>query len=134
MSLFYGVQYIYAQMLRLRIIVGISSFVEGRVESGNSFTGSQKLDRDDGHGLSSTNSDWNKMIYVDEAYMDILVFVYGEIAKAPHIKSVVYQDKELLYFDEKDAAGINTLREQMKTFFGDNRTFVMHEELINRLD
>jgi hypothetical protein len=75
-----------------------------------------------------------KTIYTGEAYMDILDFVYKEIGKAPHIKAAVYQDKELLSLDEKDAAGIDALRKQMKTLLGDNRTFVPHEELINRLD
>jgi hypothetical protein len=75
-----------------------------------------------------------KTVYTNEAYMDILRFVYGEIEKAPHIKAAIYQDDELLYLNEKDAAGIDALRGQMKTLFGDRRTFVPHEELIDRLD
>jgi hypothetical protein len=75
-----------------------------------------------------------KTVYTDAAYMDILDFVYGEIEKAPHIKAAIYQDKELLYLDERDAAGVDALRERMKSLLGDNRTFVPHEELINRLD
>jgi hypothetical protein len=75
-----------------------------------------------------------KTVYTNEAYMDILDFVYREIEKAPHIKAVVYQDKELLYLNEKDAPGIDALRGQMKTLFGDRCTFVPHEELIDRLD
>jgi hypothetical protein len=75
-----------------------------------------------------------KTVYTNEDYMAILDFVYKEIEKAPHIKATVYQDKELLYLNEKDASGIDALRGQMKTLFGDNRTFVLHEELINRLD
>jgi hypothetical protein len=75
-----------------------------------------------------------KTVYTDAAYMDILDFVYGEIEKAPHIKAAIYQDRELLYLDERDATGIDALRGQMKSLLGDNRTFVPHEELINRLD
>jgi hypothetical protein len=75
-----------------------------------------------------------KTVNTNEAYMDILDFVYKEIEKAPHIKAAVYQDKELLYLNEKDAAGIDVLRGQMKTLLSDRRTFVPHEELINRLD
>jgi hypothetical protein len=75
-----------------------------------------------------------KTVYTNEAYMDILNFIYREIEKAPHIKAVIYQDKELQYLNEKDAAGIDALRGQMKTLFGDKRIFVPHEELINRLD
>ena len=75
-----------------------------------------------------------KTVHTGEAYMDILDFVYREIEKAPHIKATVYQDKELLYLNETSAAGIDALREQMTTLLGDRRTFVPHEELINRLD
>ncbi|MDR1582242.1 MAG: hypothetical protein LBS55_03120 [Prevotellaceae bacterium] len=75
-----------------------------------------------------------KTVYTNEAYMDILDFVYKEIEAAPHIKAMIYQDKELLYLNETDAAGIDVLRGQMTMLFGDNRTFVPHEELINRLD
>ncbi|MDR1593810.1 MAG: hypothetical protein LBS43_04895 [Prevotellaceae bacterium] len=75
-----------------------------------------------------------KTVYTNEAYMDILDFVYKEIEKAPHIKAAIYQDKELLSLNEKNAVGIDALRGQMKTLLGDNRTFVPHEELIDRLD
>jgi D-ribose pyranose/furanose isomerase RbsD len=75
-----------------------------------------------------------KTVYTNENYMNILDFVYKEIEKAPHVKAAIYQDKELLYLNEKDAAGIDSLREQMKTLFGNNRTFILHEELISRLD
>jgi hypothetical protein len=75
-----------------------------------------------------------KTVYTHEAYMEILDFVYREIENAPHVKAAIYQDRELLYLNEKDAAGIDALRGQMQTLFGDRRTFVPHEELINRLD
>jgi hypothetical protein len=75
-----------------------------------------------------------KTLYADESYPEILSFVYAEIEKAPHIKAAIYQDKELSYVDEKDAAGINALREQMKTLLGDRLIPLPHEELINRLD
>jgi hypothetical protein len=75
-----------------------------------------------------------KTVYTNEAYMDILDFVYKEIEKAPHIKAAIYQDKELLLLNENLAKGIDALRQQMKALFGDNRTFVAHEELIDRLD
>jgi hypothetical protein len=75
-----------------------------------------------------------KTIYTDESYMEILDYVYKEIEKAPHIKAIIYQDKELSYLDEKDAVGIDTLRKQMKTLFGDRVKPVLHDELIARLD
>ncbi|MDR0756565.1 MAG: hypothetical protein LBF85_01815 [Tannerella sp.] len=75
-----------------------------------------------------------KTVHTGEAYMDVLDFVYREIEKAPHVKAAIYQDKELLYLDEKDVAGIDALRGQMKTLLGENRTFVLHDRLIDRLD
>ncbi|GHT38930.1 hypothetical protein AGMMS49965_03640 [Bacteroidia bacterium] len=75
-----------------------------------------------------------KTIYTNESYMDILDFVYKEIDNALHIKAAIYQDKELSYIEEKDAAGIDALREQMKTLLGDRSIAVPHDELIARLD
>jgi hypothetical protein len=75
-----------------------------------------------------------KTVYTGEDYMNILNFVYGEIEKAPHIKAAIYQDKELSYINEKDVAGIDALRGQMETLFGNHRIFVPHEELIDQLD
>jgi hypothetical protein len=75
-----------------------------------------------------------KTIYTNESYVDILGFVYSEIEKAPHIKATIYQDKELSYLDEKDVAGIDALRGEMKSLFGEQVSPVPHEELIMRLD
>jgi hypothetical protein len=75
-----------------------------------------------------------KTVYTHEAYMDILDFVCREIAKAPHIKATVYQDRELLFLNEKNAAGIDTLRNRMNTLLGNDRNFLPHEQLIDRLD
>jgi hypothetical protein len=75
-----------------------------------------------------------KTVYTDGDYLSVLRFVYGEIGMAAHVKATVYQDSELVCLDEKDAAGIDVLREQMNALFGDCRTFVPHEELIERLD
>jgi hypothetical protein len=75
-----------------------------------------------------------KTIYTGESYIDILDFVYKEIEKAPHVKATIYQDKELSYMEEKDAAGIDALRGQMKTLLGDRFISVSHNELIAHLD
>jgi hypothetical protein len=75
-----------------------------------------------------------KTVYTGAEYMEILRFVCGEIEKAPHIKAAVYQDRELLYLDEQSASGIDALREGMKSLLGDNRTFIPHDKLIDRLD
>ncbi|MDR2120573.1 MAG: hypothetical protein LBP64_06830 [Tannerella sp.] len=69
-----------------------------------------------------------------EDYMSVLEFVYRETEKAPHVKAIVYQDRELTYLREKDVPGIDALRGRMQALLGDKRTFVPHEELIDRLD
>jgi hypothetical protein len=54
-----------------------------------------------------------KTVHTNENYMDILDFVYREIEKAPHIKAAIYQDKELLYLNEKDEIGRASCRERV---------------------
>jgi hypothetical protein len=75
-----------------------------------------------------------KTLYTDESCMEVLTFVFNEIEKAPHIKPLIYQDKELTYLDDKDAEGADLLREQMQTLLGNQVTPVPHEQLIARLD
>lgn len=75
-----------------------------------------------------------KTIYTDAPYMDVLAFVYRKIEKAPHIKAAIYQDAELQYMDESMAAGIDSLRSQMKALLGDRIKFLLHDQLIARID
>ncbi|MDR2913840.1 MAG: hypothetical protein LBV74_03245 [Tannerella sp.] len=75
-----------------------------------------------------------KTIYADESYTDILRYVFNEVEKAPHVKPIIYQDKELSYLSDKDAAGIDALKNEMKALLGDRVNSVSHEELIARLD
>jgi hypothetical protein len=75
-----------------------------------------------------------KTLYTAESYIDVLTFVFNEIEKEPHIKPLIYQDKELAYLDDKDAEGADELRSQMQTLLGSRVTPVPHELLITRLD
>ena len=75
-----------------------------------------------------------KTIDTNAPYMDVLTFVYREIEKAPHIKAVIYQDKELQYMDESMAAGIDSFRRQMKNLLGDRIKSMWHDQLIARID
>ncbi|KAA6335737.1 hypothetical protein EZS27_016051 [termite gut metagenome] len=75
-----------------------------------------------------------KTLYTKESYMDVLTFAFNEIEKEPHIKPLIYQDKELSYLEDKDAEGVGELRRQMQTLLGNRATPVPHEKLITRLD
>ncbi|KAA6330032.1 hypothetical protein EZS27_021213 [termite gut metagenome] len=75
-----------------------------------------------------------KTLYTDESYIDVLSFVFNAIEKEPHIKPLIFQDKELSYIEDKDAEGIELLRKQMQTLLGNRVTPVPHEKLIIRLD
>ena len=75
-----------------------------------------------------------KTIFADEPYIDILTYVYNEIEKAPHIRPLIYQDKELSFLSDKDAAGVDALKNDIKALLGNQVSPVPHEELIARLD
>jgi D-ribose pyranose/furanose isomerase RbsD len=75
-----------------------------------------------------------KTLFADESYVDILKHVYNELEKAPHVKPVIYQDKELSFLSDKDAQGIDALKKEMKNLLGNQVYSVPHEELIARLD
>ncbi|KAA6300244.1 MAG: hypothetical protein EZS26_003613 [Candidatus Ordinivivax streblomastigis] len=75
-----------------------------------------------------------KTLYTNESYIDVLAFAFNEIEKEPHIKPLIYQDKELSYLEDKDAEGVGELRRQMQTLLGNRVTPVSHETLITRLD
>jgi D-ribose pyranose/furanose isomerase RbsD len=75
-----------------------------------------------------------KTLFADEPYMEILTHVYDELEKAPHVKPVIYRDKELLFLSDKDASGVDALKKDMGNLSCSPINFVPHEELIARLD
>lgn len=75
-----------------------------------------------------------KTYYTGESYLDVLSVVKEMIDKAPHIKANVYQDKELLFLDEKVVAGIDDLRRKSRQLLGNRLQYIPHEVLISRLD
>lgn len=75
-----------------------------------------------------------KTFFADESYIDILTFVYNEIEKAPHIKPIIYQDKELSVLADCDAKGLDKVKKDMNKLLGKKVVSLPHEELIKRLD
>lgn len=72
--------------------------------------------------------------FADESYIDILTFVYKEIKAAPHVKPIIYQDKELGFLNDYDAYGVEELKGEMTRLLGDKVVSLPHEEVIKRLD
>ena len=76
-----------------------------------------------------------KTVYTGESHIDVLRHVCAEIEKAPHIRPIVYLDKEIELVVEKDAAGIDALRKEMNQLLPDDKiTSMPHDALIARLD
>jgi hypothetical protein len=74
-----------------------------------------------------------KTIYTGESYGATLAEVFQQISKAPHIRPLVYQDKELSFLSDADVKGIDALKSQMKAILGDAVKQLPHDELIARL-
>lgn len=52
-----------------------------------------------------------------------------------HVKPKIYLDEELNFVAEKDAPGVSSYREQLRTFFkGSDVRALPHDEIIRRLD
>jgi D-ribose pyranose/furanose isomerase RbsD len=75
-----------------------------------------------------------RTMYTGEQYIDVLSHVYDLLSAQPHVKPLVYQDRELQYVEESAAAGVDLLRRQMMALFGGATQSVPHENLIARLD
>jgi hypothetical protein len=73
-------------------------------------------------------------VYTGEPHMDVLAHVCSKIEKAPHVRANIYLDRELSFLEEEDIPGIDALRKQMERLAGSRAAFVLHEELIARLD
>jgi hypothetical protein len=69
---------------------------------------------------------------------DQLTVVKGaleELAKAKHVRSVVYLDAELAHVPEADAPGIGKYRDELAKLLGGRKPqSVPHEQVIARLD
>jgi hypothetical protein len=72
-------------------------------------------------------------ILADAEHLEVVRFVLGEIAASPHIRPVVYMDRELASVPEQDAGGIEDLRRGLASLVPDALT-LNHEEIISRLD
>ncbi len=70
-----------------------------------------------------------------EEHIDVVREVLDAVAKAPHIRPVIYLDAELDYVPEEHAPGIGAYREELAALLaGDSVNRLPHEQIIARLD
>lgn len=74
-------------------------------------------------------------LFADEAFQDVVSYVNGQIASAPHVFAHVYLDGEQQAMSEQLAPGWDAYREGLaRALDREDVTLVPHEELIHRLD
>lgn len=74
-------------------------------------------------------------IYVGGDQLEVVRLVLDELAKAKHVRPVIYCDKELRFVSEKDAPGIEAYRQELGRLLGGREAKEMlHEDIIKLLD
>lgn len=76
-----------------------------------------------------------EIVLCEDSQIDLVRGVLEELAKAKHVRPVVYVDKELDHVAEADAPGIGEYRKQLAGLLGNARKKeVLHEKIIGKLD
>jgi hypothetical protein len=74
-------------------------------------------------------------IVANADHFQVLQTVFDDLAKARHVRPIVYTDRELQFVEEKDAPGISVYRQQLSEFLRDSHpASLLHEEIISKLD
>jgi L-fucose mutarotase/ribose pyranase (RbsD/FucU family) len=74
-------------------------------------------------------------IETNAGQMDVIRSVLGVIDSSIHVRPIVYMDAELPLIPEKDAPGVTTYREEIKTALaGRQITSLPHEQIIAKVD
>ncbi|MCX7597594.1 MAG: hypothetical protein N2512_01815, partial [Armatimonadetes bacterium] len=74
-------------------------------------------------------------IYVGGDQLDLVRLVLDELARARHVRPIIYCDKELRFVPERDAAGIEAYRRELAGLLGSREVKELpHEEIIKLLD
>ena len=67
--------------------------------------------------------------------LDVVRAVLDELAKAKHVRPVIFTDAELAALAESDATGVTSYREALRHFLGSMETQSLpHEQIIAKLD
>lgn len=79
-----------------------------------------------------------KILNSNEQLTDVLPYVLGQIAALPHVRPVVYVDKELDYLDDSFCPGISSLRSKLLATLEKHASgciaSVLHETVFKKLD
>ena len=76
-----------------------------------------------------------KTVYTGASHLDVVREVLKALDASKHVNANVYLDKELSHVDEKDAQGVQALRESLaKTLKGRKVETLPHEDVIRKLD
>jgi hypothetical protein len=74
-------------------------------------------------------------VETDAAQLDVVRTVLDQLAKAKHVRPVIFTDAELKVVPEKDAAGVTAYREALTNLLGAAEAQSLpHEEIISKLD
>jgi hypothetical protein len=78
-------------------------------------------------------------ILSNESQVETVRHVLTTLAKVPHVRPVVYVDKELSFVSEQDAVGISAYRQLLTGLFesklpGQKINNLLHEQVIHQLD
>jgi RbsD / FucU transport protein family len=74
-------------------------------------------------------------IETNDDQIEVVKTVLGEIAKAKHVRPVIFTDAELKAVPENDAKGVTAYREALSNLLAkDDPQFLPHEEIISKLD
>ena len=74
-------------------------------------------------------------IETDADHLDVVQTVLDRLAKAKHVRPVIYTDAELKVIYESDARGVTTYREALAKLVGETEArSLRHEQIISKLD
>ncbi len=74
-------------------------------------------------------------VETDADQLEVVRAVLDEVAKAKHVRSVIFTDAELQAVPEEDAAGVTAYREALIKLLGKgDAQSLPHEEIISKLD
>ena len=74
-------------------------------------------------------------VETNDDQLDVVKTVLGAIAKAKHVRPVIFTDAELKVVPESDAKGVTAYREALSNLLAkDDAQSLPHEEIISKLD
>jgi len=74
-------------------------------------------------------------IETNDDQLEVVKMVLGAIAKAKHVRPVIFTDVELKVIPESDAKGVTAYREELSNLLAkDDPQSLPHEEIITKLD